>query len=84
MQGKLLGNGELKKIAAAHGKSVAQVILRWDTQHGVVTIPKSSKRGRAAENFDIFDFKLSAAEMARIDRLDQGERIGPDPEDFPF
>ncbi len=84
MQGELLKNADLKKIAEAHGKSVAQVILRWDVQHGVVAIPKSSKKARAAENFDIFDFKLSASEMAKIDGLDEGERIGPDPEDFPF
>ncbi len=84
MQGGLLGNSDLNEIGQTHGKSVAQVILRWDIQHGVVTIPKSSKKERAAENFDVFDFKLSAAEMAKIDGMDQGERIGPDPDNFPF
>ncbi len=83
-QGELFSNPVIKKIAAAHGKTAAQVILRWDTQHGVVTIPKSSHKQRMAENFDIFDFTLSAVEMAEIDSLDQGERVGPDPEDFAF
>ncbi len=85
-----LGGGELvdceavKGIAEKYGKSVAQVILRWDLQHGVVAIPKSSSRKRMEENFDVFDFKLTASEMSEIDSLDEGERFGPDPEDFPF
>lgn len=84
MGGDLLKNAELKTIAAAHGKSVAQVILRWHVQHGVVAIPKASTPKRIAENFDIFDFKLSAVQMDEIDSLDANERSGPDPEDFSF
>ncbi len=82
--GDLLKNVELKAIAAAHGKTVAQVILRWHLQHGVAAIPKSSTPKRIAENFDVFDFKLSLVQMDEIDALDTGERSGPDPEDFSF
>ena len=67
-------------IAAKHGKTAAQVILRWHFQHGNSAIPKSSKPSRIAENIDIFDFGLSHEEMAAIDGLDCNERGGPDPE----
>lgn len=67
-------------IAEAHGKSAAQVMLRWHIQNGVQAIPKSVKPARIAENFDVFDFELSADEVARIDGLDTGVRGGPEPE----
>jgi diketogulonate reductase-like aldo/keto reductase len=63
-------NELLGAIAAKHNKSIAQVILRWLVQRGVVTIPKTVSRERMAENFDIFDFQLSEAEMAQIQTLD--------------
>lgn len=66
-------------IGQAHGKTAAQVILRWHFQNGVVAIPKSVHPARIAENIDIFDFALSDGEMARIDALDTGVRAGPDP-----
>ncbi len=67
-------------IAARHGKMPVHVVLRWDFQNGVSAIPKSFNAGRIAQNIDIFDFELSADDMAAIDALDTGERVGPDPE----
>ena len=67
-------------IAQAHGKSPAQVMLRWGLQHGRSVIPKSTKPARIAENIDVFDFELAADEMAVIDGLDTGRRGGPEPE----
>ncbi|MFF2092333.1 aldo/keto reductase [Paenibacillus sp. NPDC058174] len=84
MQGKLLDNPVLTEIGAKHGKSVAQVILRWDLQHGIVTIPKSIKENRIVENASIFDFELSAEEVARIDALNENRRVGPDPDTLLF
>ncbi|MBE1446743.1 aldo/keto reductase [Paenibacillus sp. OAS669] len=84
MQGQLLDHPDLQELAAKYGKSVAQVILRWDLQHGVITIPKSTKEQRIIENADLFDFELSADDMNRIDRLNQDLRVGPDPDNFDF
>ncbi|MFP4975445.1 aldo/keto reductase [Paenibacillus sp. CN-4] len=84
MQGGLLDQPVLTEIAAAHGKTVAQIILRWDLQNGVITIPKSIKEHRIIENAAIFDFELSSAEMERIDALNQNRRVGPDPDNFDF
>jgi diketogulonate reductase-like aldo/keto reductase len=67
-------------IAAKHGKTPAQAVLRWHVEHGVVAIPKSVKPHRIAENIDVFDFELTADEVAAIDALDTGVRGGPDPE----
>ena len=67
-------------LAAAHGKTPAQVMLRWHIQQGRQVIPKSTNPMRIAENFDIFDFELGADELARIDALDTGARGGPDPD----
>ena len=64
-----LGNPVLTEIAAAHGKSAAQVILRWHVEHGFVVIPRSRRRERIEENFDIFDFELTAEELGKIDAL---------------
>ena len=65
-------NDVLRSVAEKFGKSVAQVILRWLTQRGVVAIPKSVRKERIAENFNIFDFELSAEDMATIATLDTG------------
>ena len=69
-------------IAEAHGKTPAQVMLRWGLQQGRSVIPKSTKPQRIAENIDVFDFELSDDEMTRIDGLDTGRRGGPEPEDI--
>lgn len=73
-------NPTLLEIGARHGKSPAQVMLRWHIQQGRQVIPKSTRRERIAENFDVFDIDLTADELAAIDALDTGERGGPDPE----
>ena len=70
----------LLEIAGQHGKSAAQVMLRWHLQEGRSAIPKSTKPARIAENFDVFDFELSGEQIAAIDALDTGVRGGPDPE----
>lgn len=67
-------------IAAEHRKTPAQVMLRWQLQHGRSAIPKSTNPGRIAENFDVFDFELTAEQMSGIDALDTGVRNGPDPD----
>jgi len=67
------------ELAAKHGKTPAQVVLRWHIEHGFCAIPKSVKPHRIAENIDIFDFQLTADEVAAIDALDTGVRGGPDP-----
>lgn len=84
MQGQLLEQPLLQDIAAKHGKSVAQVILRWDLQRGIVTIPKSTKEQRIVENAALFDFQLTEEDMTLIASLNQDQRIGPDPDNFDF
>jgi len=79
-QGHLLEHELLKGIASKYGKTVAQIILRWDVQLGVVTIPKSIREARIIENADIFDFELSAEEMQAIDGLNRNQRFGSDPD----
>ena len=81
-----LGRGEvlrlpvLEQIAAKHGRSVAQVILRWHVQLGLVTIPKSQDPVRIAQNLALFDFALDAGDMAAIEALETGQRQGGDPD----
>lgn len=84
MQGELLNDETLKEIAEKYNKSVAQVILRWDLQNEVVTIPKSIKEHRIIENADIFDFELTPEDMNKIDTLNEDRRVGPDPDNFDF
>ena len=71
---ELLGDPVLTEIAAAHGKTSAQVILRWNLQKGVVVIPGSSNPEHIKENTELFHFELDADEMARINALDRGEK----------
>lgn len=80
----LLTNEVLVKIGEKYNKSTAQVILRWNIDLGIVTIPKSATPSRIKENADIFDFKLTDDEIAEIDGLNQDIRIGPDPDNFNF
>lgn len=84
MQGHAGDYDAIVRIAEAHGKSPTQVVLRWDLQHGVVTIPKSSNEKRLKENLEIFDFELTPAEMSVLDALHTGKRFGPDPDNFSF
>lgn len=84
MKGKAGEYDVIADIAKKYGKTPVQVVLRWDLQHCVVTIPKSVHKERIVSNADVFDFELSPQDMALIDGLDKGERIGPDPDNFDF
>ena len=84
MQGKVFDLDICKELSNKYEKSVAQIILRWNLQKGVVTIPKSVHRNRIASNADIFDFELSKEDVAYLDSLDRDERIGPHPDHFDF
>ena len=75
-----LADPTIGEIAHTHGKTPAQVMLRWGLEHGRSVIPKSTKPSRIAENIDVFDFELSADETAAIDALDTGHRGGPEPD----
>lgn len=74
----------ITELSEKYGKTAAQIILRWDLQHGVLTIPKSVHKHRIEENAGIFDFSLSDEDMTRIDGLNQNHRFGPDPDNFNF
>jgi len=79
---RLLNNPVLKEISEKYNKTVAQIVLRWEVQSDIITIPKSSKPHRIKENIDIFDFCLSRDEMQKINSLNRDLRIGPDPQTF--
>lgn len=83
-QGNLLEHPLLREIAAKYGKSPAQVILRWDLQNGIVTIPKSVTPQRIRENADLYDFELTADEVEQINGLNENKRFGSDPDNFNF
>ncbi|MGW1818492.1 aldo/keto reductase [Streptomyces sp. NPDC002125] len=76
----VLQDPAVTRIAEAHGKSPAQVLLRWGLQQGRSVIPKSTKRHRIAENIEVFDFALTTDELAALDALETGRRGGPEPE----
>lgn len=78
----LLARQVVVDVATRHGRTPAQVVLRWHLQQGNVVIPKSSTPQRIAENFDVFGFELTPDDMHAIDELDEGRRIGPDPLTF--
>jgi 2,5-diketo-D-gluconate reductase A len=80
--GDLLEDGRLRALADEHGRSPAQIVLRWHIQLGNIVFPKSVTPSRIAENIDVFDFALSDQDMAAIGGLDTGSRQGPDPDDF--
>ena len=84
MQGQIITEQAVQNLAGKYHKTPAQIVLRWDLQHEVVTIPKSTHSNRIAENAQIFDFELSQADMNLLDALDEGKRVGPDPYTFTF
>jgi 2,5-diketo-D-gluconate reductase A len=81
-QGEVLDAPEITKAAAKHGKSPAQVVLRWHLQLGNVVIPKSVTPKRIRENIDVFDFELDGDDLNAIASLERGHRTGPDPDTF--
>jgi 2,5-diketo-D-gluconate reductase A len=80
--GAVLQNATVQSIAASYGKSPAQVLIRWSLALGNVVIPRSSSAERIAENFDVFDFELSSADIDALNALDDGTRFRGDPETF--
>lgn len=84
MRGEITTEQAVKKLAEKYSRSPAQIVLRWDIQHKVVTIPKSTHANRIAENAGVFDFELSQEDMNILDALDEGKRSGPDPDNFNF
>lgn len=84
MRGRIFNYPILAEIAEKHGKSISQVVLRWDLQLGVVTIPKSTTPSRIKENSNIFDFQLAEEDMNKISSLNIGKRIGADPNNITF
>lgn len=83
-QGSLLENPTVTAVAETHGKTPAQVLIRWHIQLGNIVIPKSVTPSRIVSNFDVFDFDLSEQDMASISSLGDGTRLGPDPRTFNF
>ncbi|MGX7418902.1 aldo/keto reductase [Carnobacterium gallinarum] len=84
MNGEILTNPMILELAEKYAKSAAQIVLRWDLQNNVVTIPKSTNAERLAQNKDVFDFELTEADMLAIEALNEDRRIGPDPDNFDF
>jgi diketogulonate reductase-like aldo/keto reductase len=84
MEGKVNDIPVIQELSVKYQKSPVQIVLRWDIQKGVVTIPKSVHPERIRHNADIFDFELTKEDMARIDGLDRHARIGADPDNFNF
>ncbi|HEX7063510.1 MAG TPA: aldo/keto reductase [Bacillales bacterium] len=82
MRAKILDHPTLMGLAEKYGKTPAQIVLRWELQLGVITIPKSVHEKRIKENADVFDFELASEDMAKIEELNQNERTGPDPDEF--
>jgi 2,5-diketo-D-gluconate reductase A len=78
-RGALVDTPDVNAIAAKYDKTVAQVTLRWHLEHGRIIIPRTVRKERMAENFDLFDFTLEPAEVAVLDGLEAGMRVGPDP-----
>ncbi len=84
MHGRVFDLPVVRRLAQKHGKTAAQIVLRWDLQHEVVTIPKSVRKDRIISNAQIFDFELSDEDMVALDTLDEGRRVGSDPDNFAF
>ena len=84
IKNELLKDKVLVELAKKYNKTTAQIVLRWNIEKGVVTIPKSSNKERQKENISIFDFELSKEDIAKIDSLDKNERVGSHPDTFDF
>lgn len=84
MKGSVTKVEELRDLGQKYGKTAVQITLRWLLQRGIVAIPKSIKKQRIIDNAQIFDFQLTAEDMAIIDNLDRGHRVGPSPYNFKF
>ncbi|MDR1171315.1 MAG: aldo/keto reductase [Bacteroidales bacterium] len=84
MQGKIFDIPLLKELSVKYRRSISQIVLRWDVQMGVVTIPKSTNSERIKENMGIFDFEIIEKDMNDITALDKGQRVGADPDNFNF
>lgn len=84
MNAAVLDNATLKTIASKYNKTTAQIILRWQVQTNIVTIPKSMTPSRIAENAQIFDFELDGEDILLIENLNENGHYGPDPENFDF
>ena len=84
MQGHIFELDMMKDLAAKYNRTIAQIVLRWNLQKGIVTIPKSVKKERIRANADIFDFELAAGDVKKLEQLDRGKRFGPDPNNFDF
>lgn len=84
MKGRVLKIEELRDLGNKYGKNAVQISLRWLLQRGIVAIPKSTKQQRIIDNAEIFDFELTAEEIAMINSLDRGQRVGPSPYNFSF
>lgn len=82
MNGAILDNEVIKEIAEKHGKTPAQIIIRFNMDNNVVVIPKSVTPSRIEENIQVFDFTLDAEDMKKIKALNKDERIGPDPSEY--
>lgn len=83
-QGSLLEHATVVGIAEAHGRTPAQILIRWHVQLGNIVIPKSVNPDRIKSNIDVFDFELGEQDMASIASLEDGTRLGPDPRTFNF
>jgi diketogulonate reductase-like aldo/keto reductase len=84
MQGNIFDLPILEELARKYGRTIAQIVLRWDLQKGVVTIPKSSRKERIIANAQLFDFEIEEEDMKVLDGLERGQRFGPDPDNFDF
>lgn len=84
MQGKLLQDETILEIAQKHGKSAAQVILRWDIQQDILLNVKSVHQQRMIDNADVFDFSLDSEDMKKLNGMDESLRVGPDPDEYDF
>lgn len=84
MQGHVFESEIMKEIAKKHQKSISQITLRWHIQQGIVAIPKSIKKERMQDNIALFDFELDLDDMQHIEKINNGRRLGPDPDERTF
>ena len=82
MNAQILEDETVQQVATEIGKTPAQVVIRWNIDHGVVVIPKSVTPSRIEENLNVFDFKLTAEQIEKLDQLNEDKRIGPNPLEF--